>query len=60
MSTRNKGREHLYEPDDPISRFRELYDQLSTHPGEPGGASQSHAEGFDLEFKPFERLDKTL
>jgi hypothetical protein len=30
-----------------------------THPGGPENPSQSHAERFDLEFKPFAPLDET-
>jgi len=36
----------------------EIYGQLSTHPGGPEDASQSDVERFDLEFKPFARLDE--
>jgi hypothetical protein len=39
--------------------FRKLYDQLSTHPGEPEDASQSHAERFDLVFKAFSRFGRS-
>jgi hypothetical protein len=36
--------------------FRELYGQLTDG---PEGTSQSHAERFDLEFKPFAHFRET-